>query len=312
MPLVSVIIPAHNARRYLAEAVRSVCDQTFTDFECIVVDDGSTDSTAFLLAHLARQDERIKGVRIERGGIVKALNVGLQYASGQFIARMDADDISRPERFAKQVEYLQKNPQCVAVGSRVLLVDPLGSPLWETSPEIAHEGIEARLLSGDGQGMVHPAVMLRRDAVMTVGGYRPEYQWAEDLDLFLRLARIGRLANLPEILLDYRQHLRSLNRTRHLEQIQIEAKILREAYAARGMPVPDTSHLHSPNHTNLPRFEQVRIWTGVALRQGRVAVARRHAFGALARNPLQLKAWNMAYYAARGKAWQRPVAGGRV
>jgi glycosyltransferase involved in cell wall biosynthesis len=306
-PLVSVIIPAHNARRYLAEAVQSVCDQTFTDFECFVVDDGSTDSTPSLLAELARQDERVKGVRIEQGGIVKALNVGLQHATGQFIARMDADDISRPERFARQVEYLQKHPRCVAVGSRVLLVDPLGSPLWETSPELAHERIEARLLAGDGQGMVHPAVMLRRDAVMAVGGYRPEYQWAEDLDLFLRLARVGQLANVPEILLDYRQHLRSVNRNRHETQQKLVAQILAEAHAARGLSSPDMSGLNLASHTGLPPFEQVRIWTGFALRQGRLAVARRHALGALARNPLQINAWNMAYYAARGKAWQRPV-----
>jgi hypothetical protein len=155
--------------------------------------------------------------------------------------------------------------------------------------------------------MVHPAVMLRRDAVMTVGGYRQEYQWAEDLDLFLRLARVGRLANLPEILLDYRQHLRSVNRNRHETQQKLVAEILTEAHAARGLPAPDVSKLNLASHTGLPQFEQVRIWTGFALRQGRLAVARRHALGALARNPLQLKAWNMAYYAARGRAWQRPA-----
>jgi glycosyltransferase involved in cell wall biosynthesis len=307
-PLVSVILPAHNARRYLAEAVRSICDQTFTDFECIVIDDGSTDSTAILLAYLARKDPRIKISRLQCGGIVKALNVGLQQAVGQFIARMDADDISRPERFARQVDYLRKHPQCVAVGSRVQLVDPFGSPLWETSPELAHERIEARLLAGDGQGMVHPAVMMRRDAVMTVGGYRREYQWAEDLDLFLRLARVGRLANLPEVLLEYRQHLRSVNRNRHETQQQLVAGILAEAHAARGLPAPDLSKLDLASHTGLPQFEQIRIWTGLALRHGHLAVARRHALGALCRNPFELKAWNMAYYAARGKAWQRPVA----
>ncbi|HEX4124441.1 MAG TPA: glycosyltransferase [Tepidisphaeraceae bacterium] len=308
MPTVSVILPAHNARRFLAEAVRSVVQQTFTDFECIVVDDGSTDSTAFLLAHLARQDERIKPIGIEPSGIAKACNVGLQHASGTFVARMDADDICRPERFARQVEYLQKNPQCVAVGSRVLLVDPLGSPLWETTPELAHERIEARLLHGDGQGLVHPAVMMRREAVMAVGAYRPQLPWAEDLDLFLRLARVGRLANLPDVLLEYRQHLRSVNRGRGQEQVQIEIEILREAHAARGLPPPDTSHLTKTNYADLPPIEQVRIWTGLALRHGNLAVARRHAFTALARNPLQFKAWNMAYYAARGKEWRRAMA----
>jgi glycosyltransferase involved in cell wall biosynthesis len=308
MPMVSVIIPAHNARRYLAEAVQSVCDQTFSDFECIIVDDGSTDSTPFLLAQLARQDERIKPIRIEQGGIVKALNVGLQFATGTFVARMDADDFSRPERFARQVEYLKKHPQAVAVGCRVQLVDPLGSPLWETSRETAHERIEAALLAGDGQGMVHPAVMLRRDAVMAVGGYRSEYQWAEDLDLFLRLARVGRLANVPEILLDYRQHLRSVNRNRYQTQQKLIARILAEAHAARGLPAPDMAKLELANYTGLPQFEQVRIWTGFALRQGHLRVARRHAFGALARNPLQLKAWNMAFYAARGRPWRRPVS----
>ena len=196
-PAVSVVMPVYNAQRYLAEAVDSILAQTWRDFEFVIVDDGSTDRSPKLLERYAVRDSRIKLIRRPNTGIVGALNDGLAAASGELVARMDADDVALPERFEKQVAYLAEHPEVVALGSRVTGVDPYGCVLFHSEHKLAHEEIDAGLLRGVGWAIVHPAAMLRREAVAKVGGYRKEFQWVEDLDLFLRLGEAGRLANLP-------------------------------------------------------------------------------------------------------------------
>src|SRR5205814_9014718 len=119
--------------------------------------------------------------------------------------------ISEPQRFEKQVTYMCEHPDVVALGSRVVLIDPYGSRVEKPWHKISHQEIEAELLNGVGWAMVHPTVMMRRDALMKVGGYREDLMVSEDLDLFLRLAEVGRLENLPDVLLQYRQHLQSVN-----------------------------------------------------------------------------------------------------
>ena len=137
-------------------------------------------------------------------GYTKALNEALGLARAPYLARMDADDVSMPDRFEKQVAYLKSDPDCVLVGSRILTIDPFGSPLYEPNHKLSHEEIELQLLSGVGWAIVHPAAMMMRDQVMALGGYRVQMEPSEDLDLFLRLAERGRIANLPDVLLHYR------------------------------------------------------------------------------------------------------------
>src|SRR4029077_6441580 len=117
--------------------------------------------------------------------------------------------------------------------------DPYGCVLFRSEHKLTHEEIEAQLLTGVGWAIVHPTAMMRREAVRRVGGYRPEFQWVEDLDLFLRLAEIGKLANLPDELLLYRQHTTSVNRTRSAEQAKLADACVRDAYRRRGKAVPD-------------------------------------------------------------------------
>src|SRR5258706_6371791 len=123
-PRVSILIPAYNAQRYIVEAVESMLAQTYGNFECIVVDDGSTDRTAPLLSELQRRDSRVRPLRVPHGGIVDALNAGADAARGDLIARMDADDVALPDRLDTQVRYMDAHPDVVALGSKVLLVDP--------------------------------------------------------------------------------------------------------------------------------------------------------------------------------------------
>ncbi len=131
-PSVSVLMPIYNAELTLAEAVESILAQTFTDFELIVVDDGSTDGSLQMLQKFAHRDTRIRIISRPNTGIAGALNEAMDAARGEFLARMDADDISLPARFEKQVAFLQEHPDVVLLGSRVMLVEPYGTPMYET------------------------------------------------------------------------------------------------------------------------------------------------------------------------------------
>src|SRR5436305_692215 len=181
-PAISVVMGAYNAQRYVAEQVESLLAQTFTDIECIVVDDGSTDETLSILRRLEKKDPRMKVIANPHGGIVDAANTGLEAARAELIARADADDITLPHRFETQVRYLGEHPECVAVGSRMLMIEPYGSPLYISDHPLTHEEIDRDLLLGKGWALPQPVAMMRRSAVMKVGGYRKKWEWLEDMD----------------------------------------------------------------------------------------------------------------------------------
>src|SRR5205814_1483469 len=156
--------------------------------EFIILDDGSSDRSFHIIQEYAERDERIRLFPLEHQGYVNLLRRGLAMCRGEFVARMDSDDISMPTRFEKQIAYLREHPDCVAVGSRVQLIDPYGSPIEVPPHKLVHEEIDAELLSGIGWAMVHPVVMFRREPMVRVGGYRDGLDISEDFDLFLRLA----------------------------------------------------------------------------------------------------------------------------
>ena len=195
VPVVSVVMPVYNTERYVAHAVQSVLTQTFEDFEFIILDDGSVDRSMHIIQEVAENDDRIRFFPLEHQGYVSLLRRGLKHCRGEFIARMDSDDISTPDRFEKQVAFLRANPEVVAVGSRVILIDPYGSQFEKPGHKTEHEEIEQELLNGIGWAIVHPSAMMRRDAMVKVGGYREDLAVSEDLDLFLRLAEVGKLRN---------------------------------------------------------------------------------------------------------------------
>lgn len=298
-PRVSILIPAYNAQRYVVEAVESMLAQTYNDFECIVVDDGSTDRTSQLLSALQRRDARVRPLRVPHGGIVDALNAGVDAARGELIARMDADDVAAPDRLEAQVRYMDEHPDVVALGSKVLLVDPFNSPLWEIDVKLEHREIEAELLRGNGWALFHPTSMIRRDAMMRIGRYRPEYQWSEDIDLFLRLAEVGKLANTATATLRYRQHFSSVNRTKLELQIRRVERLLADAHRRRSLPFPPDFRFEPV--AQLGPYEQVMAWGRRALINRNFRVARRHAVAAVRLSPTAYDAWSLMYHAVIGR-----------
>src|SRR5688572_2344250 len=128
-PFVSVVMPLHNARHYVAKAIESILDQTFADIEFIIVDDGSTDGSDEIALRYAKRDARVRLIRQPNAGVSAASNAGIALARGEFLARMDHDDISISTRLQQQVEYLRANPDCVAVGGQAMFIDQRGFPL---------------------------------------------------------------------------------------------------------------------------------------------------------------------------------------
>jgi hypothetical protein len=165
------------------------------------------------------------------------LNRGIAAARGALICRMDSDDIAMPQRLAQQVAFMHSHPQHVVVGGAILKIDSDADPLGVERLKSSHELIEQALLQRK-TGLFHPTTLIRTKALADVGGYRIEHEWVEDHDLWLRLAQVGRLANLSEVVLCYRLHASSVCWQRATVQRERMNQVLAEAYAARGVPLP--------------------------------------------------------------------------
>ena len=239
-PAVSVLMPVYNAERFLAEASDSIRGQTFTDCYFMIVAAGSTDRSRTILERYAERDPRIRFSNRPNTGYAAALNELLRWARGTFVARMDADDVALPARLARQVDYLRTHSEVVCVGTAVQFIDAAGRLLRERHPGMDHEEIQERALAGDC-ALNHPSVMMRRSAVESVGGYHVEFMPAEDLDLWLRLGEVGRLTNLPDVLLKYRQHEASFSERHQRLQLERSAAAVLEACRRRGIPPREVS-----------------------------------------------------------------------
>lgn len=201
-PRVSVLMAAYNAAPYVQAAVDSILAQSFTDFELIVIEDGSSDDTPAILAQCAQRDARVRILNLPHVGLSTALNRGLELARGGLVARMDADDIARPARLAKQVAFMDQHPGVGLCGTWGELLGPRSRIIWRYAVSDA----ELRCRQLFETALLHSSVMMRPALVRAAGGYNPAYRAAEDFDLWVRLAEHTRMANLPEPLLLYRRH----------------------------------------------------------------------------------------------------------
>lgn len=235
-PRVSVIMSTHNDRKYLPLAMESVLQQTFTDFECIIVDDASTDDTAQILLRYA--DPRIRIIRHDRNvGLTRSLNEALALSRGTYVARMDGDDIALPDRFEKQVTFLDEHPDVGLVGTAFMYIDAENAVTGSEPVFVTDEEIRSRLLKHNCFG--HGTVMARRAILQAVGGYDESFRFSQDYDLWLRIAERAPVANIADKLYCWRRTSEAIS-TRHTEEQEAFAIRARQNAIDRGIirPVP--------------------------------------------------------------------------
>lgn len=210
MAKIDVLIPAFNAAGTLREAIESLQRQTFADIRIVVVNDGSTDGTAALLEEISRADPRVHVITKANDGIVEARSDGFNACTAEFFACLDADDVAFPDRFERQLAYLDAHPDCVAVGGRVEHMDEHGAPLsglpQPGQPALADPASAPAV----EPYIVHSTLMARRADVAAAGGYR-HVPNSEDSDLFWRLGERGSLFIMPETMAKYRVHTASIS-----------------------------------------------------------------------------------------------------
>jgi glycosyltransferase involved in cell wall biosynthesis len=242
-PVVSILMPVYNAERYLDDAIQSIFAQTLNDFELIVIDDASTDGSLNILNSYA--DIRLLVVQHKSNtGIVDALNNGLKEARGEYVARIDADDIAHPERLQIQLDYLNKHPQVGMVGSWIRGFGDVRREYIHRYP-ITDDHIKASLLFESP--FAHPAVMIRRAALEKLDQYySPDFPYVEDWELWTRLIRSAEASNIPMPLLKYRIHAKSVSQQFTRVQGESKLKLLKKIYSDAGLPFCEDFILGSP------------------------------------------------------------------
>ncbi|MCF6298059.1 MAG: glycosyltransferase, partial [Flavobacteriaceae bacterium] len=204
---ITVILPIYNGMPFLKESVESLKQQTFQDFIVLLINNGSTDSTKEFISSI--NDDRFKYYELEKPNLVKALNFGLQFVDTEFIARMDADDISHPKRFEKQIDFLESNKNIDVVGTQGKYIGCTSNSELNINLPIYHEKIISTMLNNN-HSIIHASILFRQSIVKNKHLYDENYFPCEDFELFLRLAKEVIFANLPDRLYFFRVHQYSI------------------------------------------------------------------------------------------------------
>ncbi len=206
-PKISAVMPFYNREKYIAQTIESVLNQTFTDFEFIVIDDGSTDTSAEIVQQFVDKDPRIILVKNDSNrGISYSRNRGNEMAQADLVAIVDSDDIYLPERFAKQYAYMREHPEISIVGTHAHVIDEDGV---RTGDQINYLSDQEKIIKTFFHYVpfLHSSVMYKRNCVVEIGGYDGRFNMVEDMDLFYRLLFSGKNGtNIPECLFEYRRH----------------------------------------------------------------------------------------------------------
>ncbi len=296
-PAISIIMSVYNGEPYLAEAMDSILAQTVTDFEFIVVDDGSTDGSWGILERYARRDSRVRLGKQDNRGLTQTLNRMIAMAKGRYIARMDADDVALPHRLEQQITFLERRADVVCVGGSFELIDAAGRLLTRIAPPEFDDAIQSKALAGH-TSLCHPCVMFRRSAVEAIGGYDESIPTAQDLDLFLKLGEVGSLANLKDPVLKYRVHAQAVSEQKHSQQIYYKQLACERAWERRGIqgefeataPWRPGSDRQSRHHFMLKygwwAFNSQQRWTAIL-----------YGLRAISLNPIDISGWKLSLIA---------------
>lgn len=299
-PSVSVVIGVYNGATHLEETLTSILVDQGCDLEIVAVDDGSTDCTGDILRARAATDSRLRIISQPNAGLTQALIRGCAEARGEFIARQDVGDVSRPGRLAAQTALLRQQPGLAFVDCGHVLMGPAGEPL--VKPQVPpHNGRRGPSTpgSGDVPAPCHGTVMFRKSAYSRAGGYRGEFYFAQDVDLWSRLIEQGEFGSVPDLLYDIRFDLDSIT-ARHRREQQALRALAAQARALRQSGGSDADVLCQAATIRPVRTRNLRpaahraaaaYFVGSCLVQQRDLRARNYLLQALRANPLHLKSW---------------------
>ncbi len=301
-PRISVVMSVFNSEAHLRESVESVLGQTLTDFEFIIVNDGSTDGSTEMLNKFAAADARVRIVLQENTGLTRALITGCRLARGEFIARQDDDDRSHFERFARQLAFLNQHPGVGFVGCATRYIGPMGEPL-ELVTRDSDPVIASRKLADERCGPpAHGGVMFRRALYEQVGGYRGEFYLGQDSDLWLRMIEHAQFACIPEESYYFRRHAASVS-SRHRDAQQAFGWLSHDCRAARAEGLSEAPYLTRAQEVSDRVRAERRLSKSVApdlelnyllgsrLAQEGRAEARGYLWSVVRQRPWHWKAW---------------------
>lgn len=297
-PRVSVLMPVYNSQRYVAEAVESVLKQSFPDFELLITDDGSRDRSLKILQSYADKDTRIRLRSQSNQGLTRTLNAMIQEARGEYVAILEHDDIALPDRLADEVAFLDQHPEVVCVSGAQDLIDEAGRFLTCLQLPLTNAEIQQAALAGHGS-MCHPGAMIRRSALLEVGGYNETMGLAHDLDLWLRLGEIGELANLSKPVVRYRLHNASLSEQHCGKQRQEAYLACERAWKRRGVE----GHFEArepwrPGKDRRSRHKFMMQYGWWAFTNGQKQTALIYGFRAIYALPFSPEGWKLLITAA--------------
>lgn len=227
-PLVTVLMSVYNGQKYLREAIESTLNQTFGDFEFLIINDASSDNSREII--LSYPDSRIHLVdNPENIGLTRSLNKGLELARGEYIARMDADDVSIPERLEKQVRFMEENPDIAVLGSWAWVIDENNRITAELRTLTDFDTLFIEIFFSNP--LVHSSTLMRTAFIKKIGGYDEKFERTQDYDLWVRvLANGGKVLNVPEFLIKYRNHLENISTKKFKQQEDLAQLAIQNAY----------------------------------------------------------------------------------
>lgn len=296
IPKISVVMSVFNTEKYLTEAIESILHQTFTDFEFIIIDDGSTDKSAEIICSYV--DPRIRLLQQENRGLPASLNRGIKLSKAEYIARMDADDISESSRLEEQIRYLDRNPNCVLVGTSGCYIDIEGQVLGKLQKPVDQDAIQKELERGSSP-FIHGSVMFRKEVACRCGSYNEQMVFAEDWDLWLRMIHFGKMTNLTDNLFRHRLSPEAVTTITPKKQ-KIKNTVLRKVVTNGEPQKEDILRLRLLKKNISPR----RRWALYHLKAGKALIernwqpvrARRHIWKSLCCYPYNIIAWiNLAF-----------------
>ncbi|MCK5149960.1 glycosyltransferase [Candidatus Pacearchaeota archaeon] len=255
LPKLSVVMPVYNIEEYLEESIMSILSQTFSDFELIIIFNGTTDNSFEIAKRYAQKDKRIKLIYLSRPNVQKAMNRGFEVATGRYIARMDGDDVCLPNRFKIQVNYLERNNEVFLIGSSAEIIDEKGKKMGLFRKYNSPNKIKKQLLKSNC--IIHPSIMFRNTQEFF---YREKFKCSEDYDLYLRiLSPKKKITNLPEILIKYRIRRNSFVSTKPNQEFFFQKA--KEFYWQREKTGKDYYENLSPPRTNTekPNFDKLNL-----------------------------------------------------